>query len=148
MLIINVGGSRYIDPTFFEWDLKPALTVQFYDRTKTKAVTDVIAYVWVFGDGNGGTGANPEHQYSLPGDYNVTLYTYFSSGEVESFSTEVRVVDNAISEIMFIIMCLVVFIGIIIVGVYAVKNKTKRLNGVMLIILGSFIMIVLSLIHI
>src|SRR5690606_32195682 len=32
-------------------------------------------YLWDFGDGHFSTEESPRHEYSSPGDYNVTLYT-------------------------------------------------------------------------
>ena len=134
-------GIKYIDPAFFEWDLQDSLFVQFYDKTKTDVANSIISYIWDFGDGQGGTGANPEHQYKMPGEYEVTVFVYFTGGEVETFTSTVRVVDNTFSWFMYLMIGVLVFIGILIVGVFAVRKKSKRLSTVMFIILGSFIMI-------
>jgi len=55
------------------------LTVQFTDQSN--AGSSVInEWLWDFGDGTTGTGQNPSHIYSAPGNYNVTLRTTTTSG--------------------------------------------------------------------
>ncbi len=39
-----------------------------------------FTYAWTFGDGGTGTGANPQHQYTLAGPYNVTVTVTSNAG--------------------------------------------------------------------
>ena len=54
----------------------PPFPVQFYNTTNR---TD-LQWLWHFGDGDTSTAYNPLHVYFLPGDFDVTLISYDSSG--------------------------------------------------------------------
>jgi len=53
---------------------------------------DIISYVWHFGDGFEGDGANPSHTYSEPGTYLVCLIITNAAGCVSDVCHEVTVV--------------------------------------------------------
>jgi len=56
----------------FEWEQFPGtLTVDFFSTSTSEH--DIISYVWHFGDGHNGDGANPSHTYAEPGVYHVCL---------------------------------------------------------------------------
>lgn len=63
---ISSSSARYGDGS---------LTVQFQDLTDAP----VLKYEWAFGDGETSTLANPEHTYSEPGIYDVTLTAWSPS---------------------------------------------------------------------
>ncbi|MCT4580502.1 MAG: PKD domain-containing protein [Flavobacteriales bacterium] len=44
-----------------------------FDGTNSTADAGIATYLWDFGDGNNGAGANPTHNYAASGSYNVTL---------------------------------------------------------------------------
>ena len=54
----------------------PPFPVQFYNSTNR---TD-LNWLWYFGDGDTSTAYNPLHVYFFPGDYDVTLIAFDSSG--------------------------------------------------------------------
>ncbi len=54
----------------------PPFPVQFYNSTNR---TD-LNWLWEFGDGDTSTAYNPMHVYFFPGDYDVTLTAWDSSG--------------------------------------------------------------------
>lgn len=54
----------------------PPFPVQFYNITNR---TD-LNWLWYFGDGDTSTAYNPLHVYFFPGDYDVTLISWDSSG--------------------------------------------------------------------
>lgn len=49
--------------------------VQFNDASSGNCCTQVLGYQWDFGDGTTATGANPSHNFSGSGTYNVCLVT-------------------------------------------------------------------------
>lgn len=49
------------------------LTVQFMDATFTSSPAGVLAWAWDFGDGTASSLQNPQHTYTCPGTYDVTL---------------------------------------------------------------------------
>lgn len=50
-----------------------------------------LVYSWNYGDGNSGGGTNPDHSYSSPGAYSVTLSSTSSKGCVASLTQSVFV---------------------------------------------------------
>lgn len=66
---ISAGSARYGEGS---------LTVQFQDLTDAP----VLKYEWAFGDGSGSTQANPQHTYSEPGLYDVTLTAWSPSAKL------------------------------------------------------------------
>ena len=49
------------------------LQVSFNDVTQVGAGVNITGYSWVFGDGNSATGASPNHWFTAPGSYFVSL---------------------------------------------------------------------------
>ncbi|HSC55008.1 MAG TPA: PKD domain-containing protein [Phnomibacter sp.] len=66
-------------------------TVQFTDRSTTSSGT-ITNWVWDFGDGSLGSGANPVHTYANTGSYRVTLTVTTSNGCTSNTS-----IDNYIN---------------------------------------------------
>ncbi len=58
----------------------PPFPVQFYNSTNR---TD-LNWLWLFGDGDTSTAYEPLHVYFFPGDYDVTLIAWDSSGCVDT----------------------------------------------------------------
>ncbi|MBS1665540.1 MAG: PKD domain-containing protein, partial [Bacteroidetes bacterium] len=54
-------------------------TVQFTDQSTPGAGT-IASWSWDFGDGSTGSGANPTHQFTQPGYYDITLKVTNSQG--------------------------------------------------------------------
>ncbi len=57
----------------------PGRTVQFSALTTVSGLP-VINYMWEFGDGTTGSGANPTHTYARPGSYTVTAVLFSGVG--------------------------------------------------------------------
>lgn len=66
-LIPGPTASFYASPGFVTTTDNP--TFLFYDQS----AGGVILWQWDFGDGSGSSEPSPEHSYSVPGSYNVTL---------------------------------------------------------------------------
>lgn len=64
--------------------------VQFLDKTEG----NVIAWEWDFGDGNKSNEQNPQHTYTKPGTYTITLMTFDALGCVSTASIEVEVLAS------------------------------------------------------
>lgn len=60
-------------------------SIQFDGRGSSDPDGDMITYLWDFGDGTTGDGAEPTHVYSAAGDYTVRLVV--SDGELSGEST-------------------------------------------------------------
>ena len=58
------------------------------------AFDDAMLYYWDFGDGANGTGKNPIHIYSTPGQYNVTIFMTDSNGMMYSKSIIVTITSE------------------------------------------------------
>lgn len=75
-VIVNVSAST--PPTAaFTTSPSPAqglapLVVQFTDAS-TPGTAAIVAWQWDFGDGNGSSDQNPQHTYTTPGSYQITL---------------------------------------------------------------------------
>lgn len=54
----------------------------------------IVSYEWDFGDGTSGTGANPTHVYTKPGDYLVRLTVTDDAGGTDTVTHTVAVVGN------------------------------------------------------
>jgi len=67
---VNPGGGQ------------PSLSVQFTDRSTTRPLDTITAWLWSFGDGQTSTAQNPSHTYSAAGLYAVTLTVTDASGQV------------------------------------------------------------------
>jgi PKD repeat protein len=69
--VVKLGGTEWLSARF---KAEPAtgaapLTVQFTDQSRG----DPIMFIYTFGDGSRGVGANPSHTYRKAGAYSVTL---------------------------------------------------------------------------
>jgi protein-disulfide isomerase len=59
---------------------KAPLAVQFEDRSQFDPGRPITSWEWAFGDGERSTAANPQHTYSSPGLYTVSLTISDSAG--------------------------------------------------------------------
>jgi PKD repeat protein len=85
--VTNACGASIQDSVSITFNPPPAIamssdtnsvcapgTIQFYDSSSTGNISDPItSWLWNFGDGTTSTLQNPEHTYSSPGIYGVTL---------------------------------------------------------------------------
>ncbi|MEM7373086.1 MAG: PKD domain-containing protein [Bacteroidota bacterium] len=62
------------------------LTVRFSDSTTAYSGTTLTNWIWDFGDGNSGFGANPVHTYSTAGTYDVSLIVLDSQGCLDTLT--------------------------------------------------------------
>lgn len=74
-----------------------ALSVAFDGSASFDPDGEVVGYLWQFGDGVDGTGAQAGHTYGAPGTYSVTLTVLDDLGAVGTTTQEVVVVDEEIS---------------------------------------------------
>lgn len=58
-----------------------------YDPTERNRNNGIVTYEWDFGDGNFGTGMNPNHQYMSIGKFNVTLTVTDNDGLLNNDTT-------------------------------------------------------------
>ena len=68
------------------------LRIEFTDDSRSTG--DVTQWLWQFGDGQTSTAAHPEHIYSEPGEYDVSLTVTDSSNDQDSFHLRVSVTDQ------------------------------------------------------
>src|SRR5690606_314531 len=75
-------------------DCDSNLHIQFNDES-----VNAVNYFWDFGDGTTSAAQNPEHHYSLPGTYTITLTVTDSTRchPVDSVSQNVRLKPNAVA---------------------------------------------------
>lgn len=72
----------------------------FFTSTSVNNVgTDIINYLWDFGDGNFSYIENPQHQYQVPGNYEVNLSVSNACGCVDTIVGTVTVLDAKSYEI-------------------------------------------------
>jgi len=69
------------------------LNVQFTD-TSTDPDGTVVAWEWDFGDGNDSTDQNPQHTFTTPGVYTVTLTVWDNSGLTNQTDTDITVTQT------------------------------------------------------
>ncbi|GAB4406115.1 MAG: hypothetical protein OHK0039_07600 [Bacteroidia bacterium] len=67
------------------------LAVQFSDRS-TPGNAAIASYLWDFGDGNLGSGPDPQHVYTTAGDFTVTLVVIDANG-----CSDTRVYNDLVS---------------------------------------------------
>ena len=63
--------------------------IQFSSANSIDTDGEIVSYAWTFGDGASSTLANPVHQYSVEGTYNVTLTVTDNDGLAASTSIDV-----------------------------------------------------------
>src|SRR6202011_3355042 len=71
-------------------------TVAFDGSASNDPDGAIVSYEWDFGDGSSGTGSNPTHVYTRPGDYLVRLSVTDDSGAVDTVTHTVAVVGNEV----------------------------------------------------
>lgn len=75
------------------------LYTNFSSGTSTGAIT---SYIWYFGDGSSpASGQSPNHTYSAPGQYNVTLVVANTCGITDSLTQTIRVCDSLMAGFTF-----------------------------------------------
>ena len=92
-----------------------------------------LEYYWDFGDGNFSSEKQPDHKYSQPGTYVVSLIIYDKDGKLVANTTyELTIVESSSSNID---------------GVNGTKNQEQKINYIMLLVLFfSLLVLVLLLI--
>ena len=87
---VHVEGAGGPCHAGFNWDqLGNSLVVQFINTSSSEH--DIISYLWNFGDGHTGDGANPTHTYEQPGTYVVCLRIEDNTGCVSEICHEVHI---------------------------------------------------------
>jgi len=64
-------------------------TIHFINQSSSEH--DITSYQWSFGDGHGGDGQNPNHEYDSAGTYVVCLIIHDNTGCIDTFCLEVVV---------------------------------------------------------
>lgn len=64
------------------------LTVQFTGTGSSTLTSDVLSYLWTFGDGATSTEKNPSHAFTAAGTYSVTLSVSNTTGQSASASAQ------------------------------------------------------------
>jgi len=88
-IVLNVPENNFANKT---------LSFDILDITGLE--NENLTYFWDFGDGTNGTEEQPNHSYSTPGIYTVTLMIYDDSGSLVNTTTfEVTIADEANAKI-------------------------------------------------
>ncbi|MEL6676439.1 MAG: S8 family serine peptidase [Bacteroidota bacterium] len=80
------------------WTHQPGSQGNSVSFTNTASVDSSSTYIWDFGDGNTGSGANPSHTYANTGQYIVKLIVENACG-VDSVSQEIGVYTTSIDQL-------------------------------------------------
>ena len=94
------AGNR-APSALFSWEASPSgtkgssLTVNFDASQSSDYESDNLTYEWDFGNGQQGTGANPQYTYAQPGTYTVSLLVSDESGCQASIKEEIVVESPA-----------------------------------------------------
>ncbi len=92
----GIDASETNEPPVAEFSTGCAgLTCEFDAGLSFDLDEDPLTYSWEFGDGETGTGANPEHTYSSPGSRTVTLTVDDGQGHTDTATaTAIAVAPN------------------------------------------------------
>jgi PKD domain. len=69
-------------------------SIQFDASSSSDPDGSIQEYVWEFGDGDQATGETAENMYSNPGDYEVMLTVRDDTGNIESVTTPITVLEE------------------------------------------------------
>ncbi|MEO5906452.1 MAG: PKD domain-containing protein, partial [Saprospiraceae bacterium] len=87
---VPVEGTSSDCDAEFVWELiAGTYTIEFLSTSTSNS--DIISYIWHFGDGHEGDGNNPSHTYAGPGTYNVCLIITTATGCVADVCHQVVV---------------------------------------------------------
>lgn len=78
--IVKITPSLYTAPVYQEIDF-----------SSHESSGQIVSYYWDFGDGNTSSQANPSHNYTTPGNYDVTLLIEFSNNNAKTDEIEIQV---------------------------------------------------------
>jgi len=101
MVVLAGCAEDSDDPTTVDFTVSPtwgqaALPVAFSDESVVGS-DGIISYLWDFGDGAVSTEKDPDHLYSRPGRYTVTLTVSTTAGELVKKVTDcISVSDNEV----------------------------------------------------
>jgi PKD repeat protein len=76
------------------------LTVQFTGTGSSTLTSDVLSYLWTFGDGATSTEQNPSHVFTVAGTYSVTLSVSNTTGQSASASAQTITVSTGVSTLI------------------------------------------------
>ncbi|MEX2594257.1 MAG: malectin domain-containing carbohydrate-binding protein [Anditalea sp.] len=62
--------------------------------TGSSSIGDIVSYYWDFGEGSTSTEADPSHTFAQQGDYLVTLIVEEETGDLDTATVEVRVLQE------------------------------------------------------
>ncbi|ASJ05725.1 Ig-like domain repeat protein [Thermococcus barossii] len=94
---LTVTGAE-LQPPVVDFSYSPSSptiedTVQFFDNSHDPDGGSIVYWHWDFGDGSTSTSQNPQHQYTTPGTYTVTLWVKDDDGQMSSISKTITVSD-------------------------------------------------------
>lgn len=70
------------------------LTINFTDLSASSS-SSIVSWLWNFGDGNNSTQSNPQHTYTVPGTYTVSLFVTDGNN-----CTESRIKNNLVTAVL------------------------------------------------
>jgi PKD repeat protein len=76
------------------------LTVAFTGTGSSTVTSDVLSYLWTFGDGATSTEKNPSHVFTAAGSYSVTLSVSNTTGQSASASAQPITVTTGVSNLI------------------------------------------------
>ncbi len=93
--VTDPDTSVVVDATFSSSSAggEAPITIAFDASTSSSSDGSVLSFVWDFGDGTTGNGVNVSHQYTVAGNYTVTLTASTSSGNSDTATTSIVVTE-------------------------------------------------------
>ena len=99
-ITVSSGISAQINPIADHCTGSPiSLSVQILNNPT------ITSYSWDFGDGQNSTLANPNHTYSTPGSYSISLALQTISGCVDTFYTSATVIAKPTADFGYYNLC-------------------------------------------
>ncbi len=71
-------------------------TVYFENQSVTQDGSQIVSSVWDFGDGNYSSASDPEHEYTSPGNYTVTLTVTDECNCTDTYKMDVKILKPSL----------------------------------------------------
>lgn len=87
-LVLLEGGDGILSiPVSAEYQYKTECLIIIFTNTSLNSINQL----WTFGDGDSSNIENPIHYYDEPGTYEINLYVFSATGELDTASKEITI---------------------------------------------------------